>query len=93
MASDWSIPGQVSVGDVEAGQVGEVGGQRAEVEAAEVVGAEGQGLQLSQSWENDDVMIWCQGQECRWGLQMSLDSDSEPRKLVKLKLDAWSHLK
>ena len=33
----------------------EVGGQRAEVEAAKVVGAEGQGLQLSQSLENDDV--------------------------------------
>ena len=49
LASDWTIPGQVCVGDVEAGQVGEVGGQRAEVEAAEVVGAEGQGLQLSQS--------------------------------------------
>ena len=37
--------------------MGEVGGQGAEVEAAEVVGGEGQGLQLSQSWENDDVMI------------------------------------
>ena len=55
LASDWTIPGQVCVGDVEAGQVGEVGGQRAEVEAAEIVGAEGQGLQLSQSLENDDV--------------------------------------
>ena len=52
LASDWTIPGQVCVGDVEAR---EVGGQRAEVEAAKVVGAEGQGLQLSQSLENDDV--------------------------------------
>ena len=74
--------------------MGEVGGQGAEVEAAEVVGAEGQGLQLSQSLENDDVQSDVRARaECRWGLQMSLDLDSEPRKLVKLKLDAWSLLK
>ena len=36
--------------------MGEVGGQGAEVEAAEVVGAEGQGLQLSQSWRMYDLM-------------------------------------
>ena len=52
-ASDWAIPGQVGVGDVEGGQVGEAGGQGTQVEAAEVVGAHGQGLQPSQAWDDD----------------------------------------
>ena len=42
-------PGQICVRDVEGGQVSEAGGQGTQVEAAEVVGAKGQGLKLSQS--------------------------------------------
>ena len=46
-------PGQIGVRDVERGQAAEAGGQGAQVEAAEVVGGQSQGLQLSQAWEDD----------------------------------------
>ena len=36
--------------------MGEAGGQGTQVEAAEAVGAHGQGLQLSQAWDDDDVL-------------------------------------
>ena len=36
--------------------MGEAGGQGTQVEAAEAVGAQGQGLQLSQAWDDDDVL-------------------------------------
>ena len=46
-------PGQICVRDVERGQAGEAGGQGAQVEAAEVVRGQFQGLQLSQALEDD----------------------------------------
>ena len=60
----------------------QAGGQGTQVQGAEVVGVQGQGLQLRQTLV-DDVLNVVSFSQMGAGLQMSLDSDSVPRKLEK----------
>ena len=58
----------------------QAGGQGTQVQGAEVVGVQGQGLQLRQTLV-DDVLNVVSFSQMGAGLHMSLDSDSVPRKL------------
>ena len=75
--------------------MGEAGGQGTQVEAAEAVGAEAQGLQLSQAW---GMMMYYlmsgPGRASAGGdFKCHLIPIQSQESWYKLKLDAWSLLK